>query len=308
MKEEILSLKELLLFLGRKKLFIGINTLIVTILAIIYSFFVTPIYEGKAIVKIGEYKDAEKNEKVLLEDASRLSAELKVLFIDIPNNIKDKEARITSISTLKKLTNFISIRAEAINNDKVKKEIEKVVKHIQLKHQKILDDLNEQRKLEIANIDLNIKNIKEVELKYYYEAIKSKELLLSSYTNELKTITNVIQRIERKDASLTALKLMEKSKLLDFISGLESELFYKKEQFNKLQTQVLTNLEEKKKVLSSLMLTHNYKNSNIVGQIITSESPIKPQKVLIILVAFLTGLILSVFLVFLLDFIKSLKK
>lgn len=306
-QEEILSLKELLLFLGRKKFFIGISTFVITILVSIYSSFITPVYEGKAIVKIGEYKVAENNEKVLLEDASMLSAELKVLFIDIPNNIKDKEATIESINTLKKLTNFISIRAEAINNDRLKEEIEKVVKYIQQKHKKVLDDINAQRKLEVANIDLKIKNIEEVELKSYSESIKRKELLLSSYTNELKKLNQVIQRIESKDASLTALKLMEKSKLLELMANVESELFYKREQINKLKTKELTDLEEKKKVLSSLMLTHNYKNSDIVGQIILNDNPIKPKKLLIIIVSFLTALILSIFLVFFLEFIKSLK-
>ncbi len=53
---------------------------------------------------------------------------------------------------------------------------------------------------------------------------------------------------------------------------------------------------------------YNYKNTTIVGDIITNDYPAKPKKKLIIAVAFVTGLIFSVFLVFFLEFIKSFKE
>ena len=70
-----------------------------------------------------------------------------------------------------------------------------------------------------------------------------------------------------------------------------------------LATTTINNLNEDKLLSSSLMLPHNYKNTHIVGEIITNDYPIKPKKKLIVTVAFVTGLILSIFLVFFLEFI-----
>ncbi len=67
-------------------------------------------------------------------------------------------------------------------------------------------------------------------------------------------------------------------------------------------------LIETKNNLESSLLSHNYKNTAVVGAIITSDDPMKPKKMLIIIVAFITGIILSIFLVFLLEFIKNTKE
>jgi uncharacterized protein involved in exopolysaccharide biosynthesis len=45
----------------------------------------------------------------------------------------------------------------------------------------------------------------------------------------------------------------------------------------------------------------NYKNSEIVGQVITNDYPTKPKKKLIVAVAFIAGFILSIFLVFIIN-------
>jgi len=48
--------------------------------------------------------------------------------------------------------------------------------------------------------------------------------------------------------------------------------------------------------------------SKVVGEITIGEQPIKPKKKLIIVVAFITGLMLSVFLAFFLEFIQGMKQ
>jgi uncharacterized protein involved in exopolysaccharide biosynthesis len=45
-----------------------------------------------------------------------------------------------------------------------------------------------------------------------------------------------------------------------------------------------------------------------VGAILTNDYPAKPKKKLIIIVAFITGLILSVFLVFVIEFFRGFKE
>ena len=61
--------------------------------------------------------------------------------------------------------------------------------------------------------------------------------------------------------------------------------------------------------LLNLYLTPNYvKNHELVGDFYISEHPIKPKKRLIVTVAFISAFILSIFLVFMIDFFKAPKK
>ena len=67
-------------------------------------------------------------------------------------------------------------------------------------------------------------------------------------------------------------------------------------------------LEDNKNNLVEQLNSKNYTNSQIVGKIISNDYPAKPKKMLIVIVAFIIGLILSIFLVFFLEFIKGIKK
>jgi LPS O-antigen subunit length determinant protein (WzzB/FepE family) len=53
--------------------------------------------------------------------------------------------------------------------------------------------------------------------------------------------------------------------------------------------------------------SHNIQPTKQIGKIITNENPMKPKKRLIVVVAFVTGLVLSIFLVFFMEFIRSFK-
>ncbi|MFY9090319.1 GNVR domain-containing protein, partial [Arcobacter aquimarinus] len=67
-------------------------------------------------------------------------------------------------------------------------------------------------------------------------------------------------------------------------------------------------LLERKKLLESLTLEHNLKNTEIVGNILVDEDPVKPKKALIVIVGFVTGFIISIFLVFIIQFINNIRK
>jgi uncharacterized protein involved in exopolysaccharide biosynthesis len=86
------------------------------------------------------------------------------------------------------------------------------------------------------------------------------------------------------------------------------QLMDMKNKKDELETTVINELIEKRSLLSSMLLPHNYKNTQVVGKIITNDYPIKPKKKLIVVVAFVTAFILSVFLVFFMEFIKGFKE
>ncbi len=302
-QEDEIDLKELFKTLWDKKNFIISITAVITILAGVYAFNKTPIYQATALIEIGNYKlnNNNNNNKAILDSASDLSKKLNILFIDMFKNEKDREFEITSISNSKKVNNFIEIKSEAISNEIASREILKVVAHIKNNHQKILDDVKNRRELEISNIDTKIDNIKNKEIRLLSKKINIQQANLDNYKQQLNTIGKNIKDIENTNPALTALKLMEKRDLSSFILELNLQLMDMRNKKDELETTSINQLLEKKQLVESMMLPHNYKNSEVIGRVITNDYPIKPKKKLIVVVAFIAGFILSIFLVFIMN-------
>jgi LPS O-antigen subunit length determinant protein (WzzB/FepE family) len=310
-QEDEIDLRELWKTLVKRKNFIIIFTAIVTILAIIYVLVKTPIYEARALVEIGNYRlyNNNTNNRASLDNGSQLVKKLNILFIDSKKNIKDRPVWIESISVPKKGSkNFIEIIAYGISNELAKQEVQKVVKYIRQKHQKILDDVKKRRTVEINNIVLKIENIKNRTIPLLDKKIKVQEQTLLNFKSQIKQISKNIQKIEDIKPVLTALKLMEKRDLTTFVIKLNTQLMDMRDKRDRLLTTDIAKLRENKMLIESLLLPYNYKNSNVVGDILLNDYPVKPKKKLIVIVAFVTGLILSIFIVFFLEFIESEKK
>ncbi len=260
-QEDEIDLKELFGILWAKKtLIIGITTLI-TVLAGIYAFNKTPIYEATALVEIGNYKNNNNNNNnVLVDSVPELVKKLNLLFIDLLKNEKDREATITSISTVKGTSSFINIKSESTSNKLASNEINKIITYIQNKHQTELENILNNRKSKITSIDRQI------------NVIKNKQLELLSNNNDLNG----------NEALLNSLQL------ISMING-------------ELGVQSISGLIEEKTALSLLLNKRNYNNSEVVGRILTNDYPIKPKKKLIVVVAFIAGFILSIFLVFIMN-------
>jgi len=310
-EEDEIDLVELFKTLVKRKWFIVIFTMAVTVLAVVYAYMKTPIYEVKALVEIGSYKvdnNNNNNNRILLDNATQLVRKLNVIFIDIVKNEKDRESKISSISIPKKAKNFIEIKSESISNELAIKEIQKVITYIQSKHKRVLSDIKKNRELEIKNIDMQIENIKTKELGFLEEEIKLAQDNISKYKKDLNEIKIEIKSQKKLNPTFAALSLMEKRDLNVQVRTLEKSIIKLKVQKNRLLTSGINQLIERKNILESMLLPYNYKNSEVVGKIITNDYPIKPKKKLIVVVAFVTGFILSIFLVFFLEFIRSMKE
>ena len=313
-EEDEIDLRELFKTLMDNKMTIVVITIIITILAIIYAYMKTPIYKARALVEIGNYKMHNNNnnnnnlDRVSLDDASQLSKKLNILFIDMSKNEKDTKSKIISIAVPKKSIEFIEIKSESISNELANKEIKKVVLYIQEKHKKILDDVKQRREIEISNIETRINNILNREIPLLEKKITIQESSLTDFDNQIKLISSNLKKIELTDPSLTALKLMEKRDLTSFVIQLNTLIMDLRDKKDILASTTINDLMENKLLVSSLMLPHNYKNTKVVGRIIINNNPIKPNKKLIVTVAFVTGLILSIFIVFFLEFIRGFKE
>ena len=307
LEEDEIDLKELFKTIWAKKIFIVIFTLVVTILAGFYAYSKTPIYEAKALVGIGEYK-INNTSKIFVDDASNLEKKLSTLFVDMEKNLKDKTSEISNISVVKGLKNFLEIKSESTSNEEAKNEILKVLTFVQNEHEKILDDVKKQKEMELRNIDLQISDIKSKSVALIDKKIENNIKNLKSLEEQLKQVDENLKKIDTLNPSLAALKLMEKRDITNSINTITIQNFELESKKDELLTTTLYKLEESKQIAESLLLSHNYKNTQIVGEIMTNDFPTKPKKSLIVAVAFVTGFIISIFLVFFIQFIQGIRK
>jgi uncharacterized protein involved in exopolysaccharide biosynthesis len=335
-EEDEIDLKELFKTLMANKKIIAMITILVTLLAVVYALFKTPIYEVSAIIEIGSYKDKSNDDK-LIDDANKLAQELNVLYIDIYENEKSREFWIQNISALKNQKNFIKLTAQGLYNEKAVDEVKRVVEYIQQKHNKFLTDVINTKKLELSalqnkidslnnntlvGINEDIKYTREIAIPSLEKKIAVSKQKLIDMQKQLKITEQNIAKTQSKDASLTALNVIEKRSLEAQISSLELSLIDLDDKLVTEKEKTLPRLErkkaelitinlhqllEEKKILEQALLPHNYKISAVVGKIITNNNPIKPKKRLIVLVAFVTGFILAIFFVFFREFLRGLK-
>ena len=302
LEEDEIDLKELFKTIWAKKIFIVIFTLVVTILAGFYAYIKIPIYEAKALLEIGEYK------KNPVDDAVALEKKLSTIFIDMEKNLKDKTSEISNISVVKGLKNFLEIKSESTSNEEAKNEILKVLTFVQNEHEKILDDVKKQKEMELRNIDLQISDIKSKSVDLIDKKIENNIKNLKSLEEQLKQVDENLKKIDTLNPSLAALKLMEKRDITNSINTITIQNFELESKKDELLTTNLYKLEESKKIIELSLLPHNYKNTQIIGEIMTNDFPTKPKKSLIVAVAFVTGFIISIFLVFFIQFIQGIRK
>ena len=311
-EEDEIDLRELFKTIWDSKTLIISITLIITFLATTYAFTKTPIYEAKALIEIGNYKldnnNNNNNNKVLLNNPTELAQKLNVIFIDSFENVKDKKSEIVSISVPKKSNVMLEIKSEAISNELAIKKINTLLQSIQNEDKQILDDVKFRRELEIKNITSKISTIKNEEMKFIDDKIILQEKRLNNYKQQLVAINQNIKKTNNKNPALSALLIMQQRDLSSAIFNIDSDILELKNKKSTVMTTKINDLIEKRNLVQSMLLPYNYKNSQVVGQILINDYASKPKKKLIIIVAFITGFILSIFLVFFLSFIKSMKE
>lgn len=307
MQEDEIDLRELFQTLMDNKKFIIIFTSIIAILAIIYSLIKTPIYEAKAVVKIGEYKvsNNSNSNNIILDNASKLSQELNILFIDILKNEKDRDTWIENISTLKKQKDFISLTSQGTSNELATKELDKVVLHIQQKHQKILNDIKDKHEFKIKNLNKKIDKINKREIPILTKKIEIYKQDIKLYNTNLDKLVVKIDKVKNKTPALAMLELNEQRHLTEILFKLRQDLINVEDKKFTLETETLENLKEQIEDIQTLLKPYNYTNSKVIGKIMTNDYAVKPKKKLIVIVASITGFILSIFLVFFIQFIKN---
>lgn len=336
-EEDKIDIKELFTVLKKRKKLIWSMTSLLTLLALIYVFVATAWWQVNATLEIGKYIDQKTGKEVYLENGSGVSERLKVQYIDVYEYVKDRDSEIKSIHASKKNPQFISITALGKENKLALAEIQTVIDDLQNKHQKIINEIIANKQSTLDQIDRDIFQVNHNKIPKVFESIDYiKKVQLPSIDKKIAAVeSNLKNSITQKDeaiknltslndeASLAALRMAQiqgleykisenEIKLIDLnnqkqelISTRLPDLTREIESLTKID---LASLKEKRELTILSMQPHNYKNTNIVGSIITQDKPVKPKKALIIIVAFITGLMLSVFLAFFLEFIRGMKE
>ena len=308
--EEEIDLKDLFKTIWDRRIFVLVFTAVLTILAIVYVNIKTPIYEAKALIEIGSYKSYQdgKSQFLSLDDENELSKKLSTIFIDLKKNKKNKEFEITKISVSKGTKNFIEISSESTSNDLATKGLNEIITYTQNIHSKLLKDVKEKNDLEIKNINFLISNIQNDKIVNIEKKIDLYNKNIINLEEQMKSVIETLKNMNTLDYSITALKLMEKRDISNEIIVNKSKLYDFIEQKENITNIDLNKLLERKKLLETLSLPHNFKNTEVVGNILTDDNPIKPKKALIVVVAFVTGFILAIFMVFIMQFVSSMRK
>lgn len=307
LQEDEIDLKELFKTLWKYKIFILVFTFVTTILSIIYVSLKTPTYQVTALVELGSYK-TESDQDIIIDNADNLSKKLTTIFIDLRKNLENKNFEITKIVTVKGMKNFIEISSEASSNTQAIEGLNEVIDHIKSEHSKLLDDVKEKNEFQLKNISLSIKNIEEDKLVNIEKKIELYQQNILNLEEQMVSVAETLKNLNKLDPSISALKLMEKRDISNAIISNKSNLYDLIEEKENLINIEINKLLNRKKVLETLSLPHNLKNSEVVGSILVNEHPIKPKKSLIVIVAFITGFILSIFIVFFLQFINNVRK
>ena len=360
-QENEIDLRQLMFILLASKKLIVVTTVIITLLAGIYAFTRTPIYEANALVEIGNYKTHQ--DTISLDSAPKLANRLNVLYAStVAANDKSK-GTVTEISA-SAVNTHINITAQAISIESAAQKINELVDFIKIEHQQDLDKIKLQRELEIQksinNIDREINKIThnnlskvETNIKYVFlielasidrqinfikktqlpdltlkiisltqRIEKVKETLMQNYQNlkvlentpalaslrldEIQLLENEIFKLINKIIDLKATKSRLSINRLKDLEDAKTKLMHIK--LPKLQSEknlIENDLERLASEIESLLLEkQHYKNSAIVGEVATSDTPIKSKKELIVAFAFIAGLMLSIFLVFIMNAFK----
>ena len=307
------------------------------LLALVYVFSATAWWEATATIEIGQKQQDKDIKATYIEDGVVVRERLQVQYIDVVANVKDRDSMIKSVSSSTKNPQFISITALGKDNQLALDELHKVVDKLLLKHSKIIEEITANKKSQLDSIDRSIEQLKNNKIVNIQESIDYiTKIQIPSIDKTIASVDSDLQKskTQRDDAlknlmsiknepSLSALRMGQIQNLEYKISNNEIKLIdlnRQKEAITKttlpakerellaVQKIELVALEEKRKLIVLSMESNNYYNSAIVGNIVTKDYPIKPKKKLIIVVAFITGLMFSIFLLFFLSFIKSMRE
>lgn len=298
------SFKEIdLIYLLKKilqsKLILTLSILVFMTSSYIYSFQKGSIYESEALIEIGHYESEDGTYK-LISDANALIKELKIFLYKNNENLNINDDSFKLIED-----RLIEIKFMSDSNEKNVALMNQCIDFMS-KNSGIKIFTAQRNNLidEIDSITRKIDFLKEKNdsfAKTLEESILTLDELISDEENKLKLFANQANSPDTSSEVLTLTKLvidLKKDKLAAIENQGDLSSFY---EINDLDQEKFRLQEELKKIDKLKIL-----NTEVIGQIKTSV--ISHSLVLILTIGLALGIVSTVFIVFLLDFIKIYKQ
>ena len=168
--------------------------------------------------------------------------------------------------------------------------------------------MKKKREISIKNIKKRLNKINQREIPELNKKLVIYEKDMKFYKNSLNIIMSNLNKLKNKTPALTMLEINEQRHITDVLTTLRQNIVNVEDRLFTIKTEMIENLQIQIDEIQTLLKPYNYKNSDIVGKMIQNDYPVKPKKKLIVIVAFVTSFILSIFIVFFMQFISSFKE
>ena len=271
--QDEIDLKDVWKIVIKRKYYIVLITLGVTFLAIFYAYTKKPTYEAKALFEVGYYSSGYGSGNTLLENPSILVKRIEVEHIN--NRSEKEEATLEQVFIPIGSNNIIELVTHASSNDEAVQKIIMIEQEIKERHQALLDAYLSFMRQKMENIQTQRD-----------ELVVEKNLLNELIIEKTKSIDKIAQN-NPAVAAIYSIDLNSKS----------SELALLKSKIYALNAQLTE--------FSNSVLANNIKPTMMIGNITMNKYPIKPKKSIIVVVAFISGFILSLFSIFLIEFLSK---
>lgn len=243
----------------------------------------------------------EKNKEVVLFIQNEYKYKIDEFILKTKFNIENLKENITHIENVEKLEiekNIEKIKQQAI--PKIDEEIN-LIKNVQLKT--IENKLNFYEKKLNDYENILIKVAKQKSSNDTQNMLMSMQMLNTQ--NLILEIQNKIQNLfiekeKLKSITLKDLKIKKENLLNENIRQLETKLSIDIESR-------LKNLKKNIEFEELKLKNGNISNTEVIGEILVDFQPTNIKKVIIIFTLFLFGLILSIFLIFFINFLNNFK-
>lgn len=278
--EDEIDLKELWKALLKRKKMILFLTGSVTLIAVVYAFIKTPIYEAKAVLEIGSYTTnindntmTNTNMIYWIEAPSTLLKRLEINYIE--NKTKENSAWLDKITFVKGTQSLLELSALGFSKGSASAYLKEIELKIVQRHQKLVDAYVDSVKTKMENL-----NAQKAEL------LIEKERLVQ----ELDRKSSHLEKFMKENPAVAAVYSIELNNHAVELKNLKNSIYSINNQVNDL------NLSISPKTL---------KLTEFIDGISAKEHPVKPKKALIIVIGLVTGIMFSICLVFFLEFIRT---
>jgi len=337
MEEKEVDLRDYLRIIRKRKKVILLIFIIAVISSGIISLFLPPTYRVTSILRIGKIIDVETLQRTPIESSIAASEFLKGpgILTEIIKNFKlpytlEKMKEKVFVEPVREAEDLVQIRVE-MNDSKVALNVANYLTNKLLERHKGIKTLYENKEKLLTRYDERISDIQ----KELSELEKAKEEILAQYDQKIKDINKELPTL-KNDISRTKKRIEEMTKKSESLSQAESQILVgymgdlkgKQERYDNLMKELrdleLAKIELKKskderydKLMKELRDTEFSKTelerrdplkmypTEVIVSPYEPEKPIRPRKLLNILVTAVISLIVGVGIAFSLEYFEK---